>query len=100
MTEELNVIVINALHYNTDKSKGTRLQIIPIDKTSILDNKNFKGYTVIEQFVSYETFDELNLTDIMQKAVLEFTRVSNFKNPFKTTIKPTALIINNVRINL
>ena len=100
MTEELNVVVLNALQYDTEKSKGTRLQLIPIDKEALVDNKAFKGFGVIDQFVGYNVFNELKNSDIMQKAIFEFMRVPNQMNPLKTTLKPTALIINNVRITL
>lgn len=100
MTEELNVVVLNALQYETEKSKGTRLQLIPLDKEALADNKAFKGFGVIDQFVSYNVFNELKISDIMQKAKLEFMRTTSQRNPLKTNIKPTALIINNVRITL
>ena len=100
MTEEINVVVLNALQYETEKAKGTRLQLIPIDKEALIDNKSFKGFGIIDQFVSYSVFNELKNSDIMQKATLEFMRLPNQRNPLKTTIKPTALIINNVRTTL
>ena len=100
MTEEINVVVLNALQYETEKAKGTRLQLIPIDKEALIDNKSFKGFGIIDQFVSYSVFDELKNSDVMQKATLEFMRVPNKRNPLKTTIKPTTLTINNVHISL